>query len=68
MINWNPQITNITTVVVLGVSTIGVVKSNLDKRKIQCACLGDVFDLPMSKVTIIEDVSMVVMAAVMLLL
>ena len=63
---WNPWITNVTTVIVLGVSTIGVVKSNLDKRKIQCACLGDIFNLPMSKVTIIEDVSMVAMAALML--
>lgn len=63
---WNPQITNITTVIVLGVSTIGVVKSNLDKRKIKCACLGDVFNLPMSTVTIVEDVTMVAMAAFML--
>lgn len=63
---WNPWVTNITTVIVLGVSTIGVVKSNLDKKKIQCACLGDVFNLPMSKVTIIEDTSMVAMAALML--
>ncbi|MCE7994926.1 MAG: heavy-metal-associated domain-containing protein [Roseivirga sp.] len=66
LVSWNPWVTNITTVIVLGISTIGVVKSNLDKRKIQCACLGDVFDLPMSKVTIIEDVSMVMMAALML--
>ena len=65
LIAWNPSVTNITTVIVLGVSTIGVVKSNLDKRKIKCACLGDVFNLPMSKVTIIEDVSMVAMAALM---
>lgn len=63
---WNPWVTSVTTVIVLGVSTIGVVKSNLNKRKIKCACLGDVFNLPMSKVTIIEDVSMVAMAALML--
>lgn len=66
--NWNPWVTNIATVVVLGVSTIGVIKSNLDKRKIRCACLGDVFNLPMSKVTIIEDVSMVAMASLMLVI
>jgi hypothetical protein len=28
-----PRIANITTIVVLGVSSIGVIKSNLDKRK-----------------------------------
>lgn len=66
LMNRNPWVTNITTVVVLGVSTIGVIRSNLDKKKIQCACLGDIFNLPMSKVTIIEDISMVAMAALML--
>lgn len=65
--NWNPNITNWTTVIVLGVSTIGVVKSNLNKRKIKCACLGDVFNLPMSTVTVVEDVTMVAMAVFMLI-
>jgi hypothetical protein len=56
----------VATIIVLGVSSIGVIQSNLNKRKIKCACLGDVFNLPMSTVTIIEDVGMVVMAALML--
>ena len=68
LINIYPTITNLITVVVLGVSSIGVLKSNLDKRKIKCACLGDVFNLPMSKVTIVEDVTMVLMAAIMLII
>jgi copper chaperone CopZ len=67
LINIAPQYTNMATIVVLGFSSIGVIKSNLDKRKIKCACLGDVFNLPMSTVTIIEDVGMVLMAVVMLL-
>lgn len=66
-INFEPQITNWVTIVVLGVSSIGVIKSNLDKKKIKCACLGDVFNLPMSTVTIVEDLLMVGMAAYMLL-
>ena len=61
-----PVYTNWITIVVLGVSTIGVIKSNLAKKKIQCACLGDVFNLPMSTVTIVEDVTMVAMATFML--
>ncbi len=65
-INIEPQITNWITVVVLGVSSVGVIKSNLDKKKIKCACLGDVFNLPMSTVTIVEDLLMVGMAAYML--
>ncbi|WP_291725943.1 heavy-metal-associated domain-containing protein [Bernardetia sp.] len=66
LINIFPSYTNLITVVVLGVSSIGVIKSNLDKKKIKCACLGDVFNLPMSTVTIIEDLVMVAMAGVML--
>ena len=66
LINVFPFYVNLITVIVLGISSIGVIKSNLDNKKIKCACLGDVFNLPMSTVTIIEDVSMVVMALVML--
>jgi len=66
LINVFPLYVNLITVIVLGISSIGVIKSNLDNKKIKCACLGDVFNLPMSTVTIIEDVSMVVMALVML--
>ncbi len=66
LINFHPQLTNWATIVILGMSSIGVIESNLNKRKIKCACLGDVFNLPMSTVTIVEDVGMVVMAAWML--
>jgi hypothetical protein len=51
----------------MGISSIGVIKSVLNKRKIQCACLGAVFNLPMSTVTIIEDLLMVAMAATTLI-
>jgi cation transport ATPase len=66
LINFNPQFTNIATIIVMGVSVIGVIESNINKRKIKCACLGAVFNLPMSTVTIIEDLVMIAMAAVML--
>jgi cation transport ATPase len=64
---FNPFITNWVTVIVMGFSSIGVIQSVLNKKKIQCACLGAVFNLPMSTVTIIEDLLMVAMAAFMLL-
>lgn len=67
IIDYNPMITNWATILVLGFSSIGVIKSNLDKRNIKCACLGDVFNLPMSTVTIIEDLTMVAMAGWMLI-
>jgi hypothetical protein len=61
-----PVAVNVATLVVMGVSTVGVVQSVLNKRKIRCACLGTVFNLPMSAVTIVEDVLMVGMSAGML--
>lgn len=64
--HFNPTITNWATIIIMGVSSIGVIQSVLNKKKIQCACLGAVFNLPMSTVTIIEDLLMVAMAAVML--
>lgn len=58
----------IITLLVMSVSSIGVIQSLIAKKKIQCACLGTVFNLPMSNITLIEDLLMVVMAAVMLIL
>ena len=66
LIDFNPILTNSLTLVVMTISIIGVLQSVLNKQKIQCACLGAVFNLPMSTVTIIEDGIMILMSAVML--
>jgi copper chaperone CopZ len=63
-----PFFTNMVTLVVMGISTIGVINSLVHKRKFQCACMGAVFNLPMSIITLIEDLLMVVMSAIMLFL
>ena len=68
LINFNPFVTNLVTVVVMSLSIIGVLQTVLNKKKIQCACLGAVFNLPMSTVTIIEDGLMIAMSAAMLLI
>jgi copper chaperone CopZ len=67
LINFNPIVTNSITFAVMSVSIIGVLQSVLNKRKIQCACLGAVFNLPMSTVTIIEDALMIAMSGLMIL-
>ncbi len=61
-----PTFTYSATIIILGISSIGVFQSVANKRKIQCACLGTVFNLPMSTVTIIEDIAMLIMALIML--
>jgi len=65
LIEFNPLLTNAITLIVMSVSIIGVLKSVLDNKKIKCACLGDVFNLPMSTITIIEDALMIGMSAFM---
>jgi len=62
LLNIEPLLTNSLTAVIMALSLVGVVQSVMDKRKIKCACLGAVFNLPMSTVTIIEDSLMVVMS------
>lgn len=66
LVNFNPIITNSVTFVVMSVSIIGVLQTVLNKKAIKCACLGDVFNLPMSTVTIIEDGLMIIMSLGML--
>ncbi len=63
----DPLVTNAVTFVVMSISLVGVLQSVLNKRKIKCACLGDVFNLPMSTITILEDALMIGMSAIMLL-
>lgn len=66
-INFNPLLINSVTLIVMSLSIIGVLQSVLNKKKIQCACLGVVFNLPMSTVTIIEDALMILMSGLMII-
>jgi copper chaperone CopZ len=59
-----PVVINSITFIVMSISLVGVLKSVLNKQKIKCACLGDVFNLPMSTITIIEDALMIIMSLV----
>ncbi|WP_298554445.1 MauE/DoxX family redox-associated membrane protein [uncultured Algibacter sp.] len=61
------SITLVITLFVLGITTIGVAKTLLDKKTIQCACLGTALKLPMTKATFIENSIMIVMAITMLI-
>lgn len=56
----------IITLIVLGITTIGVVKTLVDKRSIKCACLGTALNLPMTEATFVENAIMIVMAVFML--
>jgi hypothetical protein len=63
-----PVLISYITLGVMSVSIIGVLQSVLNKRKIKCACLGAVFNLPMSTVTVVEDSLMIAMSIAMLII
>jgi hypothetical protein len=66
LVHFAPLVTNGVTLIVMAVGLVGVTQALLQKRHIQCACLGTVFNLPMSKVAFLEDAVMAGMAVVML--
>lgn len=58
----------IAVIVLMGIGAYGIYQETIKKkRKIKCACLGNVIKLPLSTVSLIEDVLMVALAIVMLL-
>ncbi|HSI25074.1 MAG TPA: MauE/DoxX family redox-associated membrane protein [Methylotenera sp.] len=67
LLTYRPMLINGVTLIVMAFSSIGVISAVLSKQKIKCACLGTGFNLPMTTVTIIEDVLMAAMAAWMLI-
>lgn len=66
--NWNPQLTNIVTFFLMMISALGVFNELRKGKKVMCACLGVVFKIPMTYVTLAEDLLMAFMALWMLLI
>lgn len=66
--SWLPTVTNSVTLGLMSVGAIGVLQALSKRQAIRCACLGTVLNLPMSKVTLTEDLVMAGMAGVMLLI
>lgn len=59
---------NLITMVVTAVGAFGVRQELKNKSNIMCACLGSIIRLPLSKVSLVENVTMFVMAAMMIIL
>ena len=63
-----PTLTYLITVIVMCVSAIGVIKALRKGLDVRCACMGTVLDVPLSTVTLTEDIGMGCMALAMLIL
>lgn len=61
-------VTHLAAIVLMTVSGIGVFQALYDGKDLRCACLGNVFKVPMTWVTLFEDFGMALMALAMLLL
>lgn len=60
-------IRDVVTLFIMTIGAIGVFKTLATKGQIRCACLGNVIKLPLSTVTLLEDLSMAAMALIMIL-
>lgn len=66
LFKWHMFSTNIFTLLLMLVSAAGVFNELRKGKHITCACLGAVFKIPMTYVTLIEDLLMAGMAFIML--
>jgi len=65
---WFFTTTQLLTIFIMGFSSLGVINSLLKKQKIQCACLGTILKVPLSTVTLTEDLTMVALAVLALVM
>ncbi|MFN7020017.1 MAG: heavy-metal-associated domain-containing protein [Phycisphaerales bacterium] len=63
LLRWQLTAVNAATLALMLIGAIGVLRAVLDKRRIRCAFLGTALNLPMTTVTLVEDLGMALMAA-----
>ncbi len=68
LVHYEAHSVYVADIMLMGFGNLGVIRSVLNKKQIQCACLGTVFDLPMSTVTIIENTVMVAIGVILLVI
>lgn len=61
-----PALTYWATIIVMSFGMVGVLIALARGLNINCACMGNVLNVPLSTVTLTEDIGMTVMAAAML--
>jgi copper chaperone CopZ len=66
-LRWQPMVVNIATLALMLVGALGVLKAMRTKSATRCACLGTALNLPLTAVTLTEDLGMGAMAVAMLL-
>ena len=67
LIEWNLPIVLTITLLVLSITSLGVIKTLVNKTEINCACLGTLLKLPMTEATLIENIIMLGMSCILLI-
>lgn len=65
---WHPAFIYFLTVIVMGVGSVGVFQGIRSGKALKCACLGTVLNVPLSTVSVVENVGMGAMAIYMLVM
>jgi len=63
--HWRPAVLYPTTLLVMAVSATGVIRALTRGLDVRCACMGNILKVPLSTVTLTEDLAMAAMAGVM---
>jgi len=63
---WQPELTYILTVIVMFFGSVGVILALANGLDINCPCMGSILKVPLSTVTLTEDIGMGLMALFML--
>ena len=65
--NLAPLFRNVVTLGIFSIGAYGILQTiSRTSNEIQCACLGNIIKLPLSTVSLVESITMAVMAALML--
>jgi len=63
-----PMLVYLITIAVMVFGAIGVIKALKEGLDLRCACMGTALDVPLSTVTLTEDIGMSVLALIMLIM
>lgn len=55
------------TFILMSFSTLGVIKALREKKRLSCSCLGTLLQVPLTTVTLTEDIIMALMGLIMFL-
>lgn len=58
---------NAFTLIFMVSQTIGIIRSLSKSEQIQCACMGSAVDVPLSSLTVVENITMIAMATYMII-